>query len=72
MKLNAKKVAVAIACLLLLIPVTVAQPQSVQAKAICVDGELKGVRLRITTPGTYTIMFHEGICEQPSREEVTT
>lgn len=71
-KLNMKKVVVAIACLLLLIPATVAQSQ-LQAKAVCVDGELKGLIIRAYQPGTYTLMFSEGLCIVPTRRpEVTT
>jgi hypothetical protein len=69
-KLNAKKVAIAVACVLLLAPASVASSSTVQATPVCQEGELIGVRVRVTQPSVVTIMFSDDVClgtPQPKR-----
>jgi hypothetical protein len=70
MKKYMKRIAVAIACLLLIFPAAVAQSSLATAQPLCKDGELVGVRLRVTLPGTYTILFGDGVCAATGRDEV--
>jgi hypothetical protein len=71
-KLN-MKVVIAVVCLLLLIPATVAQSSAtqVQARAVCQNGELKGIVIVAPQPGRYTIMFDEDICDTPEPRTTT-
>ena len=70
-KLN-KKVVVLIACLLLIVPATVAQSQSpqVRASAVCEGGRLTGINLNILQPGNYNLRFKDDVCYGTQRREV--
>jgi hypothetical protein len=63
-KLNMKKVAVALACLLLIAtPATVAQSGvTVQGTVYCRDGKIVSLVVKIEKPGTYTFRFGSDTC----------
>lgn len=72
-KLNKKSVVIAVACLLLLLPATVAQSQSpqIRASAVCQQGRIVGISMQVLQPGNYSLMFSDDICTGTSRGTVT-
>lgn len=57
------KVAVVAVFLLALIPASVAQSSSVTAIPMCRAGELVGIRMHVTAPGTYTMSIPQDVCD---------
>lgn len=72
LKPNMKKVVIAVAFLLLLAPATVAQSSvaQIQAKALCREGDLRGIVIVVPQPGKYEILFDENICSPSEAPKV--
>ncbi len=61
--LNAKIVTLLVASLLTVTPASVAAP-TLQASAHCAAGQLVGVTVSVTVPGTHTIFFKGNVCSR--------